>query len=107
MFPFKPRDELVFGTPTINHQPNQILEDLILDHDSMETNIISFSTTSSNDKNIGHTQIGFRQEQTEKRYECNIRRVIHRDIERKRRQEMAELYASLRTLLPFEHIQVN
>ncbi|KAK6155792.1 hypothetical protein DH2020_010040 [Rehmannia glutinosa] len=110
MFPLQRRDELVFGNPTtINSKRDKILDhDIIADHAFMGSNIISFSTGSTNNKQQGQkSKLGFQKRQTDhqSKNESIIRSVMHRDIERKRRQEMSELYGSLRALLPPEQIK--
>lgn len=38
--------------------------------------------------------------------ECK-KKIIHRDVERQRRKEMARLHSSLRSLVPYQFVQVN
>lgn len=94
MFPHQPSNDFVFGAPTTS-QSYQILDD---DHAFLDNNLISFSI-GSND--------GESRKKTESKHESSSRKLVHREVEKKRRQEMSNLYASLRSLLPDDGIKVN
>lgn len=85
MFSFIPSDKLLVQEPLILQQ------DLRVDDD--------FSTKSCKKRKR-------MPKSHEESHENKVRKIIHRDIERQRRQEMASLYASLRDLLPLQYIKV-
>ncbi|XP_073127203.1 transcription factor bHLH36 [Henckelia pumila] len=88
MLPLQPRDELVFGIPSTTHPAG---DEVVILHNQIDfpdnINVVKESKRKRSD-------------------ECNMqKRVLHRENERQRRQEMANLYASLRTLLPLEYVK--
>ncbi|KAG6413922.1 hypothetical protein SASPL_126637 [Salvia splendens] len=102
MFSFQPCDELVFGSPTTRQQ-----HQIVMDHSLLETNLLSFSSTSREDQPIGTPNLGSPppppRQKGQARFGSYNKRVLHRDIERKRREEMSKLCVSLNTLLPVEN----
>lgn len=108
MFPLHSGDELFFKVSSNSHQQDKIPQDLISGHASEASSIIT------NDMGKSHRGQSFSME-TDKipsdNYNSNNsnynnnKKLVHRDVERQRRQEMATLYASLRALLPLEFIK--
>ncbi|GAY41300.1 hypothetical protein CUMW_058370 [Citrus unshiu] len=108
MFPLHSGDELFFKVSSNSHQQDKIPQDLISGHASEASSIIT------NDMGKSHRGQSFSME-TDKipsdNYNSNNsnynnnKKLMHRDVERQRRQEMATLYASLRALLPLEFIK--
>ncbi|KAJ9539697.1 hypothetical protein OSB04_026203 [Centaurea solstitialis] len=120
MFSFQQTDELVFREIPSSisfQQPATNQQDLIVElndhhHVSMEGNLNPNSASkarkrygyqspskinsATNDQGLG---VG------DSKDEHTQRKLVHREIERQRRQEMAKLYASLRGLLPLEFIK--
>ncbi|PON88052.1 Basic helix-loop-helix transcription factor [Trema orientale] len=117
MFPLHRSNELCFQISPNPQKKNTISsEDLILGHASLEDNafhvsnykninshrnprslpksngtIVNHNSTTTTTQNSGDSK--------------NKKMMRHRDIERQRRQEMATLHASLRSLLPLELIK--
>lgn len=113
MFPLHQSNELCFQTSPNPHKKQTISEDLVLghasleeDHDNNNNNIAFHSTTTDDHKEFIKSR---RQKPATPNQSCNEnknkKKMKHRDIERLRRQEMATLHASLRSLLPLHLIK--
>lgn len=92
-----------------SYQQNIIPQDLIIPTRTalVEPNIIDFAS-----KNImGKGRSGRRLLGPNLDYEdddnSNKKKMMHREIEKQRRKEMAALHALLRSLIPLEFIKVN
>ncbi|KAL8515691.1 hypothetical protein ACS0TY_014390 [Phlomoides rotata] len=90
MFSLHQSDELVFGTPTTS-KACEIPQDLVMD----DTNFINFSS----ERRVSRTTNSELTRPSDER-ESSGRKVLHRDMERKRRKEMSDLHLTLRSLLP-------
>ncbi|XVF50721.1 hypothetical protein PTKIN_Ptkin04bG0125300 [Pterospermum kingtungense] len=97
MFPLQPSDDPMYQILFSSNQ-HKIPQDLITDHASLEGNpIIANSMGKSRRRKVCHMEGS-----TCDKYK---KQKLHREIERQRRQDMASLYASLRSLLPDEYIK--
>ncbi|KAL4575899.1 hypothetical protein LXL04_011986 [Taraxacum kok-saghyz] len=122
MFSFQQSDELVFHEIPCNSisfkQPPPNQEDLIVelhDHVNMDGNS-NISVSNKARKRHGNIQSPSSKPNSattnhdhgggdSSKDELTNRKLLHREIERQRRQDMAKLYASLRGLLPLEFVK--
>ncbi|XP_014510613.1 transcription factor bHLH118 [Vigna radiata var. radiata] len=104
MFPFQRGNELViqFSNSPHHHQQHEISQqDLILDdYASLDDNLSGKNFSRTQSENLFY-------EPNKKNHDSNehMKKMIHKEIERQRRQEMATCYASLRSLLPLQFIK--
>ncbi|CAL5323099.1 unnamed protein product [Camellia sinensis] len=97
MFPLRQSNELVFHhTPSIPCKQHTIHEDPIAGFTVVEgSNLTTNTTIEERPCKLLDGNTNGKKDKT----------IMHRDIERLRRQEMATLHASLRSLLPLEYIK--
>lgn len=106
MFPLQRGNELVIQFSNSLHPQHKISEDLILDDDHDNNSpLVPYSDKklrSTRPKKLFYEPGGTSHDNSNEEY---AKKMIHREIERQRRQEMATLHASLRSLLPLEFIK--
>ncbi|XP_021294102.1 transcription factor bHLH120-like [Herrania umbratica] len=95
-------DEMFFQVSSNSDPQNTTPQDKILD---FALPVDGTSNLSSNMGSRGQQRKLWASDKSENSNDDNKKKLMHRDIERQRRQEMATLYASLRTLLPLEYIK--
>ncbi|KAL2550296.1 transcription factor bHLH [Forsythia ovata] len=96
-------NEVIFDHNPLNLQQDKILEDLLRDHVLVDGSDVTNKDTK---KRKRKSSAGVEEKNIdESSNEYKLRKIMHRDVERQRRQEMANLYASLRSLLPLEHMK--
>ncbi|CAA2995419.1 transcription factor bHLH36-like [Olea europaea subsp. europaea] len=103
MFPTQQSNELVFPDPSI-FEDDKVLEELLADHVLLGGRATN-STTKDRKKRRRESSASVKENKDVNDNEIKTKKVVHREIEKQRRQEMKKLCASLRSLLPLEFIK--
>lgn len=108
MFPLQRGNELVIQFSNALQPQHKISKDLILDHHNTDNSpLVAYSdkeVRTSRPNQLFYAPETSHANSAEEEY---AKKMVHREIERQRRQEMATLHASLRSLLPLPFIRVR
>ncbi|CAA2984494.1 transcription factor bHLH36-like [Olea europaea subsp. europaea] len=105
-FPFQQYNDLSFQDPSVFEQDSGILEDLLVDKYLPAMDNHNFPIPTRSRKRQRKTSSGNQVKELDGiSAENKKKKLLHRDLEKQRRQEMKKLYASLRSLLPLEYIK--
>ncbi|KAJ4829746.1 hypothetical protein Tsubulata_043741 [Turnera subulata] len=108
MFPLHQGNELCFKISSNPHEEHKILQDLMLTHASVgtaSTDIANNYMGKGRRRKLIPVENNKVMAKDDNSTSNNKKKILHRNIERQRRQEMATLYTSLRSLLPLEYIK--
>ena len=108
MFPLQRGNELVIQFSNGLQPQHKISKDLLLDDHNIDNSpLVAYSDKklrTSHPNKLFYAPETSHENSTQ---EESAKKMVHREIERKRRQEMATLHASLRSLLPLSFIKVS
>ncbi|GAV61845.1 HLH domain-containing protein [Cephalotus follicularis] len=99
MFPLQQGDELFFKISSNPQSELTIPQDQIWGQSTLDCNDITKDIGDSRRRNF-HSM-----DSEEITIDNNKKKKLHREIEKERRKEMSNLYATLRSLLPLEYIK--
>ncbi|KAG4907841.1 hypothetical protein AAZX31_20G140500 [Glycine max] len=106
MFPLQRGNELVIQFSNGHHPQHKISQDLILDDQDIDQSpLVGYSDKklrTSRPKKLFYHEADTCHANSNQEY---TKKMVHREIEKQRRQEMATLHASLRSLLPLDFIK--
>lgn len=104
MFPLHQGNELLFRVPYTPSKQHTIQQDMILDCASLDASNLSNHKGHSSAGNLSARE---NSDEIANDGKKKRKKIMHRDMERQRRQDMATLYSSLRSLLPLEYVKVK